>query len=105
MASERRGSFRDRLHRSPGRLSHRTRIPFAKSRWATGFGMYDPRSPEIVRRRVVDGDPDVDLGEVSRDSPFGYALIGAREGEERPLHLPGQAVRPIRIVLIGDKGR
>ena len=67
--------------------------------------VYDSGSREIVERRVVDGDPDIELGEVSRDSPFGYALLGAQEGEERPLHLPGQASRPVRIILIGDEGR
>ena len=69
-----------------------------------GVWVYDPAPREIVRRRVVDGDPDIDLGEVSRDSPFGHALIGAHEGEERPLHLPGQLARTIRVVLIGDRG-
>lgn len=67
--------------------------------------VYDRESRKIVERRVVDGDPDTELGEVTRDSPFGHALIGAREGEERPLHLPGQAPRSVRIILIGDEGR
>lgn len=67
--------------------------------------VFDSGSREIVERRVVDGDPDVERGEVSRDSPFGDALIGAQEGEETPLLLPGQASRPLRIILIGDSGR
>lgn len=65
----------------------------------------DSGSREIVQRRVVDRDPDVQQGEVSRDSPFGDALIGAHEGEEMPLRLPGQPSRPLRIILIGDEGR
>ena len=67
--------------------------------------VYDSASHEIVERRVVDGDPDTEVGEVTRDSPFGDALIGAHEGEERLLHLPDQASRAVRIILIGDKGR
>lgn len=65
--------------------------------------VYDSGTHEIVTRRVVDGDPDIEQGEVSRNSSFGDALIGAREGEERELRLPGQASRPIRVVLIGDE--
>ena len=67
--------------------------------------VYDSGSREIVERRVVDGTPDIELGEVSRDSPFGDALVGAQEGEERPLHLPNQASRSVRIILIGDDRR
>ena len=65
--------------------------------------VYDPGTHEIVRLRVIDGDPDIEQGEVSRDSPFGDALIGAREGEERRLRLPNQASQPVRVVLIGGK--
>ncbi len=65
---------------------------------------YDSGSHEIVTRRVINGDPDWEQGEVSRDSPIGFALLGAREGEEREICLPGQEPRPIRIVLIGGRG-
>ena len=61
---------------------------------------FDPR--EIVTRVVVRGEPDWDKGEVSRDSPIGYALLGAHEGEEREVSLPGQEPNRIRIVLIAD---
>ena len=63
--------------------------------------IYDPRPREIVARVVVGGEPDFGRGEVSRDSPYGAALLG--EGEERELRLPGQEPRPVRIVLIGRR--
>lgn len=65
--------------------------------------IYDPGSREIVACAVVDRDPDFGKGEVSRDSPYGSAVLGAREGEEKELRLPGQEPRPVRIVLIGNR--
>ena len=65
--------------------------------------IYDPRSREIVTRVVVRRDPDIGKGKVSRDSPYGVALLGGREGEERELCLPGQEPRCLRIVLIGSR--
>lgn len=65
--------------------------------------IYDPGSREIVTRVVVGREPDFGKEEVSRDSPYGVALLGAREGEERELRLPGQERRPFRIVLIGSR--
>ncbi|MDE2876851.1 MAG: GreA/GreB family elongation factor [Gemmatimonadota bacterium] len=64
--------------------------------------VYDFDSREIVRRVVVGCEPDWNKGEVSRDSPIGYALLGAHEGEEREVGLPGQDPSRIRIVLIAD---
>ena len=61
------------------------------------------RSREIVTRVVVVRDPDFGKGEVSRDSPYGVVLLGAREGEERELRLPDQEPRSVRIVLIGGR--
>lgn len=61
--------------------------------------IYDFVAREIVERVVVDGDPDWENGEVSRDSAVGAALLGAREGEVREASLP-DGVRPIRIVLV-----
>ena len=52
---------------------------------------------------VVGREPDFGKGEVSRDSPYGVALLGSREGEARELRLPGQERRPFRIVLIGSR--
>lgn len=53
-------------------------------------------------RVVVGCEPDWNKGEVSRDSPVGYALLGAHEGEEREVGLPEQDPSRIRIVLIAD---
>ena len=64
--------------------------------------VYDFESREIVTRVVVGGEPDWDRGEVSRDSPTGYALLGAHEGEEREVGLPDREPNRIRIVLIAD---
>lgn len=64
--------------------------------------VYDFESREINTRVVAGGEPDWDRGEVSRDSPIGYALLGAHEGEEREVSLPGQEPKRIRIVLIVD---
>lgn len=61
--------------------------------------VYDFVSREIVVRVVVDSDPDWDKGEVSRDSPVGAALLGAREGEVREANLPN-GPRLTRIVLV-----
>ena len=65
--------------------------------------VYDPGSREIVTRVVVGREPDFGKGEVSRGSPYGVALLGAREGEEREVRLPDQEPRPVRIVLIGGR--
>ena len=67
--------------------------------------VYDSVSREIVTRTVVGGDPDCERGEVSRDSAVGFALLGAREGEERELRRPQRAPRLLRIVLIGTRVR
>lgn len=64
--------------------------------------VYDFESREIVTWVVVGGEPDWATGEVSRDSPIGYALLGAHEGEERAIRLPGREHNRIRIVLIAD---
>ena len=64
--------------------------------------VYDFESREIVTWVVVGTEPDWEKGEVSRDSPIGYALLGAHEGEEREVGLPGQEPKRIRIVLIAD---
>ncbi|MDE2795042.1 MAG: GreA/GreB family elongation factor [Gemmatimonadota bacterium] len=64
--------------------------------------VYDFESREIITRVVVGAEPDWNKDEVSRDSPTGYALLGAREGEEREVSLPGQEPNRIRIVLIVD---
>ena len=64
--------------------------------------VYDFESREIVVRVVVGGDPDWDRGEVSRESVFGHALLGAREGEVRDVRLPGRQRSRMRIVLIVD---
>ena len=65
--------------------------------------IYDPGSREIVAWVVAGRDPDFGKGEVSRGSPYGNAVLGAREGEEREVRLPGQERRPVRVVLIGDR--
>lgn len=65
--------------------------------------VYDFALREIVTHTVVGGDPDCERGEVSCGSAVGFALLGAREGEERELRLPDKAPRPIRIVLIGTR--
>lgn len=62
--------------------------------------VYDFESREIVARTVVGREPDWDRGEVSRDSPVGHALFGAREGEEKEIELPDRKAGKIRIVLI-----
>lgn len=64
--------------------------------------VHDFESREIVARVVVDAEPDWDKGEVSRDSPVGYALLGAHEGEEREVRLPNKEPSRVRIVLIVD---
>ena len=67
--------------------------------------VYEPAARQIGERVVVARDPDFGKGEVSRDSAYGAALLGAREGEERELGLPGQEPRPVRILLIGGRAR
>ena len=62
--------------------------------------MYDFESREIIVKVVVGWEPDWDKGEVSRDSAIGHALLGAREGEEREVMLPGREPMHLRIVLI-----
>ena len=62
--------------------------------------VYDFESREIIVRVVVGREPDWEKGEVSRDSAVGHALLGAREGEEREVALPGGDATRIRIVLI-----
>ena len=62
--------------------------------------VYDFESREIVARTVVGREPDWERGEVSRDSPVGHALLGAREGEENEIELPDRKAGRIRIVLI-----
>lgn len=78
--------------------------PDAKPARRVGVGdrvvVYDFKSRAIVTWVVVGGEPDWENGEVSRNSPIGRALFGAREGEEREVALPGQEPTPIRIVLI-----
>lgn len=64
--------------------------------------VYDFESREIVTWVVVGTEPDWARGEVSRDSPIGYALLGAHEGEEREVRLPDRDPNRIRIVLIAD---
>ncbi len=64
--------------------------------------VHDFETREIVTRVVVGSDPDWDKGEVSRDSDFGHALLGAREGEVREVRLQGGMARRMRIVLIAD---
>ena len=64
--------------------------------------VYDFESREIVTWVVVGTEPDWAKGEVSRDSPIGYALLGAHEGEEREVRLPDREPNRIRIVLIAD---
>ena len=64
--------------------------------------VYDFESREIVTWVVVGTEPDWDKNEVSRDSPIGYALLGAHEGEEREVRLPDRDPNRIRIVLIAD---
>ena len=64
--------------------------------------VYDFESREIVVRVVVGGDLDWDRGEVSRESAFGHALLGVREGEVRDVMLPGGQRSRMRIVLIVD---
>ena len=64
--------------------------------------VYDFESREIVTWVVVGTEPDWAKGEVSRDSPIGYALLGAHEGEEREVRLPDRDPNRIRIVLIAD---
>jgi len=67
--------------------------------------VYDFKSREIIVRMVVGSEPDWDEGEVSRDSAIGHALLGAREGEEREIRLPGREPMHLRIVLIRKRGR
>lgn len=62
--------------------------------------VYDFASREITVRVVVGSEPDWDKGEVSRDSAIGHALLGAHEGEEREVPLPGREPMHVRIVLI-----
>ena len=62
--------------------------------------VYDFAAREIVMHFVVGSDPDWEAGEVSRDSAIGHALLGAREGEESEVGVPGQEPRRVRIVLI-----
>ena len=62
--------------------------------------VYDFESREIVTRVVVGREPDWERGEVSRDSAVGHSLLGAREGEEREVGLPGREPTRVRIVLI-----
>lgn len=62
--------------------------------------VYNFESREIDTWVVVGGEPDWDNGEVSRNSPIGRSLFGAREGEERELGLPDRETERIRIVLI-----
>ena len=64
--------------------------------------VYDFESREIVTRVVVGTEPDWNKNEVSRDSPIGFALLGAHEGEEREVRLPDRDPNRIRIVLIAD---
>ena len=64
--------------------------------------VYDFASRDIVTRVLVGAEPDWEKGEVSRDSPIDYALLGAREGEEREVRLPDREPSRIRIVLIAD---
>ena len=61
---------------------------------------HDYAAGGIATKVVVGGDPDWDADEVSRDSPVGHALLGAGEGEERRVGVPGEDPRAIRIVLI-----
>ena len=63
--------------------------------------VYNFDSRKIDAWVLVGGEPDWDKGDVSRNSPIGRALFGAREGEERELTLPGREPTPVRIVLIG----
>ena len=62
--------------------------------------VYDFTSREIAVHVVVETDADWEGGEVSRDSAFGAALLGAHEGETRRLVRPGGARGRLRIVLI-----
>ncbi len=64
--------------------------------------VYDFESREIVVRVVVGSDPDWEKGEVSRESSFGQALLGAHAGEVRNVRLPGHQRSRMRIVLIVD---
>ena len=66
--------------------------------------VHDLASREIVERRVVGRDPDWERGEVSAESSFGRALLGAREGDTREVSLPN-GERRVRIVLIGGRSR
>ena len=78
--------------------------PDAKPARRVGVGdrvwVYDFEAREIIVRVVVGREPDWEKGEVSRDSAVGHALLGAREGEEREVALPGGDATRIRIVLI-----
>ena len=67
--------------------------------------VYDFASRKIVERVLVDREPDWDRGEVSRDSPIGAALFGAREGEVREVLLPSRERIRARIVLIRRRGK
>lgn len=62
--------------------------------------VYDFGSREIIVRVVVGREPDWEEGEVSRDSAIGHGLLGAREGEEREIPLPGREPMHLRVVLI-----
>ena len=64
--------------------------------------VYDFESREIVVRVVVRSDPDWGNGEVSRESAFGHALLGAHEGDVRDVRMPGGQCSRMRIVLIVD---
>lgn len=64
--------------------------------------VYNFESREIETRVVVGREPNWDNGEVSRDSPIGRALFGAREGETREIGLPDREPATVRIVLIRD---
>lgn len=66
--------------------------------------VYDFAAREIAVHVVVGSDPDWDKGQVSRESPFGHALLGAREGEVKEFVPPDQASRRVRVVLIKREG-
>lgn len=80
-------------------------VPARRVRIGDRVWVYDCTSHEIVERVVVDREPDWEGGEVSRDSPVGAALFGAREGEVREVLLPGREPIRARIVLIRRQGK
>ena len=75
------------------------RIALADKAWVYNFS-----SREIRTYAVVGSEPDWEAGEVSRDSPIGSALLGAREGETINVALPGQEPSPVRVLLIRRRG-